>query len=80
MADLQRDRESGTVVLEQINTVHQRSPDPSDSAANSMRVLEVLPQLARVAKAAALTKKKLITNCAKKKKKKHNGTCPICNY
>lgn len=36
MADLQRDRDSSTVVLEQINTVHQHSRDPSDSSTNSL--------------------------------------------
>lgn len=72
MADLQRDRDSSTVVLEQINTVHQRGPDPSDGSTNSIiRVQEVL-SLSRPAcsgEAATLTKKPNYRLRKKKKKK-----------
>lgn len=38
MADLQRDGDSSTVVLEQINTVQQHSPDPSENSTNSLTI------------------------------------------
>lgn len=69
MADLQRDRDSSTVVLEQINTVHQHSPDPSDSSTNSLTSAGSSPSTSLQRQSSNLDKN-LITNCAKKKKKK----------
>lgn len=37
LGDLQRDRDSSTFVLEQINTAQQRSRDPSNSSTNSLK-------------------------------------------
>lgn len=68
MADLQRDRDS-TVVLEQINTVHQRNPDLSDSSTNSIMSAGSSPSTGLQRQSSNLDKN-LITYCARKKKKK----------
>lgn len=67
MADLQRDGDSSTVVLEQINTVHLRSPDPSDSSTNSIRSAGSSLSTSLQRQSSNLDKN-LITNCTKKKK------------
>lgn len=58
LGDLQRDRDSSTFVLEQINTVQQRSPDPSDSSTNSLMSAggSAFNQPAVATQQAALTK------------------------
>lgn len=58
LGDLQRDRDSSTFVLEQINTVQQRSPDPSDSSTNSLMSAggSTFNQPAVATQQAALTK------------------------
>lgn len=79
MADLQRDRDS--TVLEQINTVHQRSPDPSDSSTNSITSAGSSPSTGLQQQSSNLDKN-LITYHARKKKKrkKRHRTCPFYNY
>lgn len=67
MADLQRDRDSSTVVLEQINTVHQPNPDPSDSSTNSLTSAGSSHSTSLQRQSSNLDKN-LITNCAKEKK------------
>jgi len=78
MADLQRDRDS-TVVLEQINTVHQHSPDLSDSSTNSITSAGSSPSTGLQQQSSNLDKN-LITYCARKKRKKRHRTCPFYNY
>lgn len=65
----ERDKDSSTVVLEQINTVHQPGPEPSDSSTNSNTSAGTSHSTGLQQQRSNLDKN-LITNCTKKKKKR----------